>query len=112
MNEPQPEPAATDTQKLLEIMRLLDRAYDRYFKETDGHCKSDEGYVAVNYGNYFTRNGETPALNIAGVQVYSYVFGPNRMHHFDSIDEALQAVREWTTAWGEPMPASRVEEAK
>jgi hypothetical protein len=27
--------------------------------------------------------------------VYSYVFGPERQHDFDSIEDALATVREW-----------------
>jgi hypothetical protein len=27
--------------------------------------------------------------------IYSYVLGPNRNHDFDSLDEALVAVKEW-----------------
>jgi hypothetical protein len=32
---------------------------------------------------------------MAAVKVYSYVLGPSRTHYFDSIPEALRAVREW-----------------
>jgi len=34
-------------------------------------------------------------LKILGVEIYSYVLGPNRSHDFDSVDDALDTVRKW-----------------
>lgn len=86
-----------DQDKLAEIIRLLDEAYEHYFRLSDGHCKSSEGYVSVSFHNYFDRkhDGKTGA---GGVEVYSYVLGPNRTHYFDSLDDALGAVRQWHKA--------------
>lgn len=84
-----PEQVMADVQ---EIHRLLGEAYDHYFATTDGYCKPSEGYVELNWPNYFDmKNGKTEP----GCGVYSYVLGPSRMHDFDSTAEALAAVREW-----------------
>lgn len=77
---------------LNEIARLLDEAYTHYFATSDGYCKSSEGYVSVSFGNFFDRR---QGIRKRHVEVYSYVLGPSRMHDFDSIEEALETVREW-----------------
>lgn len=68
--------------------------------EDDGYHKSSEGLVEVHlcYPNWFEddyRNAEPKVL----VSVYSYLFGPSRMHDFDSLDEALTAVKEWKESY-------------
>lgn len=76
-----------------EMQRLLTEAYTHYFAtSSDGHCKSSEGAITLHFPTYFDlKDGQTaPACS-----VYSYVFGPSRNHHFQSTDEALDAVREW-----------------
>jgi hypothetical protein len=80
---------------LAEIIRLLDEAYRHYFENSDGHCKSAEGYVEVAFGTYFDRNA---GRRVRPTSVYSYVLGPSRSHHFDSVAEALDVVREWHAA--------------
>lgn len=77
---------------LEEIIRLLKEAYDHYFEHSDGYCKSSEGNVAVDFGNYFERRG---GQRERAVTVYSYVLGPSRSHYFDSTREALKSVRMW-----------------
>ena len=84
----------TSAEKLKEIMRLLDEAYDHYF-EHESHCKSAEGRVSVHFGTYFDRNEGAPWNQVECVEIYSYVLGPSRTHYFDSLDEALEEVREW-----------------
>ena len=79
---------------LREIQRLLDEAYDNYFAKGDGHCKSMEGSISIEFNNYFDRHGGDP-FNVRSVGVYSYVLGPSRSHYFDSTAEALAAVRKW-----------------
>lgn len=83
-----------DFEKLLRIRKLLKEAYDHYFQfSEDGHCKSSEGHISLDFGNYWTdKNCE---CKITGVCVGSYVFGPHRTHYFDSLDEALEAVVKW-----------------
>ncbi|WP_284982351.1 hypothetical protein [Arthrobacter sp. efr-133-TYG-118] len=82
--------------KLQELQGLLDEAYKHYFELSAGYCKFSEGHVALEFGNFWNRRGGADgALKILGVTVYSYVFGPGRTHHFESLDEALNAVRTW-----------------
>ena len=80
-------------QKLLEIRKLLKEAYDHYFDNTDGHCKSQEGHISLEFGNYW--EDEKCELKITSVNIYSYVFGNSRSHCYDSLDEALEVVRRW-----------------
>lgn len=84
-----------DLEKLQEISRLLDEAYKHYFSY-EGHCKSSEGYIHVEYGNYWDRQDSPSSMPIKSVHIYSYVFcSQGRSQDFDSIDEALETVREW-----------------
>lgn len=84
-----------DLEQCREIRRLLKEAYDHYFATSDGYCKGSEGYVGVHYPDYFDERGGADAMRPNGVDVYSYVLGPSRMHSFKSMAEALSAVREW-----------------
>ena len=78
--------------KLTEIQRLIAEAYEHYFANSDGHCKSAEGAVSIHLPAFFWGE-ETTAR--PGVSVYSYVLGPSRNHDFADVDQALAAVREW-----------------
>lgn len=82
-----------DYAKLEEIHQLLEEAYSHYF-QYEGHCKSSEGFVSIEYGNLWDRR-ET-GLVIKNVHIYSYVFcREGRYQDFDSLDEALKTVRKW-----------------
>ena len=82
-----------DINKLNEIRLLLKEAYDHYFdNDPDPSCKSAEGQISVYYGNYWEDKGD---LVIRYIEIYSYVFGPTRLHSFKSVDEALETVRQW-----------------
>lgn len=83
-----------EARDLAEIRRLLDEAYDHYFKYSDGYCKSSEGYIALEFNHYFDRR-DGQSFGVKGVEIYSYVFGPNRNHHFKSVADALSGVRLW-----------------
>ncbi|MFI0211983.1 hypothetical protein ACH4OV_25345 [Streptomyces diastaticus] len=94
--------------EMAEIVRLLREAYDHYFTY-EGHCKSAEGAISLNFTNVHDWRGGEP-FRIESVEVYSYVLGPNRSHHFASTAKALEAVRGWhakemaydpATAWDE-----------
>lgn len=66
--------------------------------DSDGHCKSNEGWVgySVSYPNWFEAGDylkDEP--EIYAVQVYSYLFGPRRLHDFDTAKEAWETVKEW-----------------
>jgi len=83
----------SDFNKLKKIRQLLREAYDHYFEFSDGHCKSSEGYIGLDFGDYWSdKNCE---LKITGVQIYSYVLGSCRLHYFKNIDEALETVIQW-----------------
>lgn len=81
-----------ESQQLAEIRRLLTEAYEHYFANSDGYCKSSEGAISIHYPPYFWREEEYEAPS---VEIYSYVLGPSRQHHFKNVDEALAAVRIW-----------------
>ena len=82
-----------DYEKLEEISRLLDEAYNHYF-QYESHCKSSEGHISIEYGNLWDRKDE--GIRITGVSIYSYVFcREGRKEYFDSLDDALTTVRQW-----------------
>jgi hypothetical protein len=83
----------TDFNKLVKIRQLLKEAYDHYFEFSDGYCKSSEGHISVEFGNYW--DDKKCEMKITGVSVYSYVLGPSRDHWFKSVDEALKTIKEW-----------------
>lgn len=84
-----------DLEKLAEISRLLDEAYKHYFSY-EGHCKSSEGFISIEYGTYWDREKNPLELPVKNVHIYSYVFcREGRSQDFDSIDEALKTVQEW-----------------
>ena len=82
-----------DFQKLIQIRKLLKEAYDHYFENTDGHCKSQEGHISVEFGNYW--EDKECEMKITSVNIYSYVFGNSRSHCYDTVDEALEVVKRW-----------------
>lgn len=85
----------SEYEKLVEISRLLDEAYKHYFSY-EGHCKSSEGHISVDYGNYWAREENPSDMKIRGVSIYSYIFcTEGRSQDFDSVDEALETVRKW-----------------
>jgi hypothetical protein len=95
----------TDEQKkLLQEMRdHLAKLHTELFNdpEYDGHCKSNEGYVGLLYrlGNWFEYANAEDYKNaepkLSTVEVYSYLFGPNRLHQYNTIEEAYEQVMSW-----------------
>jgi len=85
--------------KVKEIQLILKKAYDNYFIDGPQHCKSSEGYISIfeEFPVYWEYNKKSKWL----VCVYSYVFGPSRMHEFkgktkdEALDKALKAVKKW-----------------
>jgi hypothetical protein len=83
----------SDFHKLIKIRKLLKEAYDHYFEYSDGHCKSSEGSISIEFGDYWSdKNCEG---KITGVNIYSYVLGSSRLHYFDTLDKALETVVQW-----------------
>jgi hypothetical protein len=95
----------TDKQKeLLREMRVhLAKLHTDCFSapDYDGHHKSNEGYVGLLYrlGNWFEYGNAEDYIQaepeLSMVEVYSYLFGPNRLHQFDTIEEAHAEVMSW-----------------
>ena len=84
-----------DYEKLQEIQRLLDEAYDHYFKY-ESHAKSYEGRISITFNNYWDRKESGPGVKIDYINIASYVFcHEGRSQDFDSLDDALETVREW-----------------
>lgn len=85
------------------LKKIRKHLYDLHTKwendpDSDGHCKSSEGYVGVtmSYPNWFETDDYLNAKPEVGcVEVYSYLFGPHRLHQFTTIDEAWEEVRKW-----------------
>lgn len=91
-----------ELKKLKELRTLLANLHQAWTddKYKDGHCKPNEGYVGIilSYPNWFSSESYQDYLNAEpklSVEVYSYLFGPNRLHYYDSLDEAIAAVKEW-----------------
>jgi hypothetical protein len=80
-----------DFEKLVQIRKLLKEAYDHYFDNSDGHCKSQEGHISLEFGNYW--EDSKCEMKITSVNIYSYVFGSSRSHYYDTVDEALEVVK-------------------
>jgi hypothetical protein len=83
----------SDFDKLKKIRQLLKEAYDHYFELSDGHSKSSEGSISIEFGDYWS--DKDCEGKITGVTIYSYVLGSSRLHYFDNLDEALATVVQW-----------------
>ncbi len=86
--------------KLLAKIRkhLFDLHTEWANSDKDGGHKSNEGYVGVflYYPNWFEANDYLNDLPEAHCEVYSYLFGPHRLHQFRSLEEAWEAVKNWS----------------
>jgi hypothetical protein len=87
--------------KLKEIRQHLANLHEAWEKDGGGYHKSNEGYVEVVWTlpDWFEFENKEEYINaepeLSGVGVYSYLFGPGRLHKFDSIDEAHKEVLSW-----------------
>lgn len=79
---------------LEEIDRLLDEANTHAFTDPDTMPKSSEGALTISFGTHYDRDPEMPRTPVS-VTIYAYTLGPSRQHHFDTVEEALEAVRQW-----------------
>lgn len=93
----------TEAKQLAEMRAHLGKLHDERWNspDFDRHYKSSEGYVSVLYSfkNWHERTSTEDYINakpaISMVEVYSYLFGPSRMHSFNTIEEAYQEVMCW-----------------
>jgi hypothetical protein len=96
-----------DLDKIAEIARLHDEAF-WHLHQYDGHAKISDGNIKIEigFGNVWDRNDqkEKSLTPIVGVTIYSYVVATNtpsyqhlggRHHYFETVNEALQVVKEW-----------------
>lgn len=82
----------SDFAKITEIQKLLDEMLEHYLTY-ESHCKSSEGHVSLEFGNSWERR---EGFKGCRVYIYSYIApSEERNHSFDSVDEALEAVRGW-----------------
>ncbi len=88
-----------DTQLLKNIRQHLFNLHSEWAndKHGDGHHKSNEGYVGVflYYPNWFEAAdyiNDTPEV---GCEVYSYLFGPHRLHEYKTLKEAWNEIKDW-----------------
>lgn len=81
----------TFNEKLEEMNKLLMEANEHYFNR-GGMGKNAEGEIYVYYPGYWDQKEGKTEPSIA---VYSYALGPHRNHEFETIDLALETVREW-----------------
>lgn len=65
--------------------------------DEDGHHKSNEGYVGLilSYPNWFEAEDYLNDEPEVSCEVYSYLFGPHRLHQFESLEEAWEEVKTW-----------------
>lgn len=93
-----------DVMKIQEIAELHDEAF-WHLNQFDGHAKISDGLVLFNvsFGTVWDRK-KGPVTPQVGVQLYSYVVSsdtpiyPNlgdRMHYFESLEDALLVMKEW-----------------
>ena len=96
-------------EKFAEIRRLLDDGYYKW-RFMDGCHKSSDGYCAVRYPTAYSDEEGCGGIEANGLEIYSYVLGPSRMHYFhkgkgrgdyatfysaDPFQTALTEVRKW-----------------
>jgi len=65
---------------------------------SDGYHKGNEGYVGVfmYYPNWFEATNYLTDEPEVGCEVYSYLFGPHRLHTFKTLQEAWDEVSKWS----------------
>jgi hypothetical protein len=93
--------------KISEITRLHDEAF-WHLHQFDGHAKSSDGSVQIHieFGNVWERQ-DGPVQPRVSVAMYSYVVASDtplypsfgeRNHYFETVDQALQVMKEWHKA--------------
>lgn len=92
-----------EVQMLKEMRHHLGELHQKWRDDPDydGHCKSNEGYVGVLFrlDNWHECESKEEYQNkqpkLDYVEVYSYLFGPHRLHGFKSVAEAHNEVMNW-----------------
>lgn len=90
-----------DRELLIQIRKRLYDLHKAWSNDGGGHHKSNEGWVgySVSYPNWFENESPIDYLHtepeIYDIQVYSYLFGPHRLHDFKTLQEAWDEVKSW-----------------
>lgn len=90
-----------DRELLIKIRKHLHDLHKAWVADGGGHHKSNEGWVgfSVSYPNWFEADSPIDYLDanpeVYAVQVYSYLFGPHRLHEFDDLLDAWMEVQTW-----------------
>lgn len=88
---------------IITLRQILKEAYQKASNDEDYYCKSSDGYVEVTfcYSNSYNDDKEWNSEPRCIVQVYSYVFGPHRMHDFegDNLEMASRKALDAVTGW-------------
>lgn len=87
-----------DLKHLILIRKHLYDLHKGWSDNGGGHHKSNEGWIgySVSYPNWFEASDylkENP--EVYEVQVYSYLFGPHRLHEYPNLAEAWNDVKNW-----------------
>ncbi len=93
-----------EKEKLIKMRKHLGLLHKKWQEEPDydGHSKSNEGSILLLYrwDNWFECESDAykyikskPKLYM--IEVYSYLFGPHRLHTFYTVDEAYNEVMTW-----------------
>lgn len=84
---------------LKQIRQLMYEMHYKWENDPDEyrHYKSNEGYIGVvlSYPNWFEADDYRNDEPEASLEIYSYLFGPRRLHQFDDVYEALDEVKRW-----------------
>jgi hypothetical protein len=95
-----------DLEKVQEITRLHDEAFDHY-QQFDGHAKSGDGWLSIemDFGTRWDRRRDGKTTPKLTVHLYSYVvatespmypnFDGSRNYEFATLDEALEVMQDW-----------------
>lgn len=95
-----------DLEKVQEITRLHDEAFDHY-QQFDGHAKSGDGWLSIelDFGTRWDRRRDGKATPRLIVHLYSYVvatesplypdYDGNSNYEFENLDEALAIMQDW-----------------
>lgn len=82
-----------ELEHLNEIDRLLDEA-NAHMYSIGAYGKSSEGHLEVSFGTHQDRDPDEERY-APRVNIYAYMLGPHRGHHFDNTQQALDVVRVW-----------------
>lgn len=98
------EIARSVSNDLLSLFALRHRLFEYIAKALaeDGHCKSYEGSMAVQFPNYFEERASDPQFTVC---LDCYVIGPSRHYSWsgatlsEAIEKAATDINAWCDEW-------------